>query len=61
VYCIEQPVPSQEELNGPVFLDLMAVDDLEICDHVVTIPDEPGLSVTPAGDYLAAYVLPLQI
>jgi muconate cycloisomerase len=49
------------ELNGPVFLDSMAVNGLEIHDHVVTVPDGPGLGVTPDTDYIAAHALSLTI
>ena len=49
------------ELNGPVFLDSMAVNGLEIRDHVVTVPDGPGLGVTLDEDYVAAHALPLTI
>ena len=49
------------ELNGPVFLDSMAVDGLEIRAHVVTVPDGPGLGVTPDEAYIAEHALPLNI
>jgi muconate cycloisomerase len=49
------------ELNGPVFLDSMAVNGLKIHDHVVTVPDGPGLGVTPDTDYIAAHALSLTI
>jgi len=49
------------ELNGPVFLESMAVNGLEIREHTVTVPDGPGLGVTPDEDYLAEHALSLQI
>lgn len=49
------------ELNGPVFLDSMAVEGLEIREHVVTVPDGPGLGVTPDEAYIAEHALPLHI
>ncbi len=49
------------ELNGPVFLESMAVNGLEIREHVVTVPDGPGLGVTPDEDYLVEHALSLQI
>ncbi len=43
------------ELNAPVFLDTMAVEGVEIIDHVVTVPDGPGLGVTVNEDYIKSH------
>ena len=40
------------ELNAPAFLETMAVNDIQIHDHVVTVPDAPGLGVTPDEDFI---------
>ena len=40
------------ELNAPAFLETMAVSGVEIHDHVVTVPEGPGLGVTPDEDYI---------
>ncbi len=45
------------ELNAPVFLETMAISGVEIKDHVVTVPDGPGLGVTPDEDYIKAHPL----
>ena len=45
------------ELNAPVFLETMAINGVEIHDHVVTVPDGPGLGVTPDEDYIKAHLL----
>ena len=45
------------ELNAPAFLETMAVSGVEIHDHVVTVPDGPGLGVTPDEDYIKAHLL----
>jgi len=45
------------ELNAPAFLETMAVSGIEIHDHVVTVPDGPGLGVTPDEDYIKANLL----
>ena len=45
------------ELNAPVFLETMAISGVEIHDHVVTVPDGPGLGVTPDEDYIKAHPL----
>ena len=45
------------ELNAPAFLETMAVHGIEIHDHVVTVPDGPGLGVTPDEDYITANLL----
>jgi muconate cycloisomerase len=45
------------ELNAPAFLETMAVSGVEIHDHVVTVPDGPGLGVTPDEDYIKANLL----
>ena len=42
------------ELNAPAFLETMAVSGVEIHDHIVTVPDGPGLGVTPDEDYIKA-------
>jgi hypothetical protein len=39
----------------------MAINRLQIRDHVVTVPGGPGLGVTPDEDYLAEHVLPLRM
>jgi muconate cycloisomerase len=45
------------ELNAPVFLETMAISGVEIHDHVVTVPNGPGLGVTPDEDYIKAHPL----
>ena len=45
------------ELNAPVFLETMAISGVEINDHVVTVPDGPGLGITPDEDYIKAHPL----
>ena len=45
------------ELNAPAFLETMAVRGIEIHDHVVTVPDGPGLGITPDEDYIKANLL----
>lgn len=45
------------ELNAPVFLETMAISGAEIHDHVVTVPDGPGLGITPDEDYIKAHPL----
>ena len=45
------------ELNAPAFLDTLVVSGVEIHDHVVTVPDGPGLGVTPDEDYIKAHPL----
>ncbi len=45
------------ELNAPAFLETLAVSGIEIHDHVVTLPDGPGLGVVPDEDYIKANLL----
>ena len=45
------------ELNAPVFLDTLVVSGVEVHDHVVTVPDGPGLGVKPDEDYIKAHPL----
>ena len=45
------------ELNAPAFLETLAVSGVEIQDHVVTVPDGPGLGVTPDEDYIHEHLL----
>ena len=45
------------ELNAPVFLETLAVSGIEIHDHVVTVPEGPGLGVVPDQDYIKANLL----
>ena len=45
------------ELNAPAFLETLAVNGVEIHDHVVTVPDGPGLGVVPDEDYIKANLL----
>ena len=45
------------ELNAPAFLETLVVSGIEIHDHVVTIPDGPGLGVAPDEDYIKANLL----
>lgn len=45
------------ELNAPAFLQTLAVSGVEIHDHVVTVPDGPGLGVTPDEDYIKSNLL----
>ena len=46
------------ELNAPVFLQTLAVSGIEIRDHVVSVPDSPGLGVEVDEDYIRAHPLP---
>ena len=48
------------ELNAPAFLETMAVSGIQIHDHVVTVPDGPGLGVTPDEDYIKANLLDVE-
>ena len=48
------------ELNAPAFLETMVVSGIHIHDHVVTVPDGPGLGVTPDEDYIKANVLDVE-
>lgn len=45
------------ELNAPVFLDSMVASGIDIHDHIVTVPDKPGLGITVDEDYLIAHPL----
>ncbi len=45
------------ELNAPVFLTTLAVSGIEVHDHVVTVPDGPGLGITPDEDYIKVHPL----
>jgi len=45
------------ELNAPAFLETMAISGIEIRDHVVTVPEGPGLGVTPDEEYIRAHLL----
>ncbi|MCY4401825.1 MAG: muconate cycloisomerase [Candidatus Poribacteria bacterium] len=45
------------ELNAPVFLDALAIDGAEIVDHVVTVPDGPGLGISVNEDYIKEHPL----
>ena len=45
------------ELNAPAFLETLAVSGVEIHDHVVTVPEGPGLGVVPDEDYIKANLL----
>lgn len=45
------------ELNAPVFLDTMAIENIEILDHVVTVPDGPGLGISVNEDYIKEHPL----
>lgn len=45
------------ELNAAAFLETMAISDVEIRNHVVTVPDAPGLGVMPDEDYIKANLL----
>ena len=49
------------ELNAPAFLETMAVSGVHIHDHVVTVPDGPGLGVTPDEDYIKENLLDVEI
>ena len=42
------------ELNAPVFLDSMVANGIEIEDHVVSVPDGPGLGIYPDEEYIKA-------
>jgi muconate cycloisomerase len=48
------------ELNAPAFLETMAVSGIQIYDHVVTVPEGPGLGVTPDEDYIKANLLDVE-
>ncbi len=48
------------ELNAPAFLATMAVSGVEIHDHVVTVPEGPGLGVTPDEDYINENLLDVE-
>ena len=48
------------ELNAPAFLETLAVSGVHIHDHVVTVPDRPGLGVTPDEDYITANLLDVE-
>ncbi|MCY3551944.1 MAG: muconate cycloisomerase [Candidatus Poribacteria bacterium] len=48
------------ELNAPAFLTTMAVSGVEIHDHVVTVPEGPGLGVTPDEDYINENLLDVE-
>ncbi|MDE0324737.1 MAG: muconate cycloisomerase [Candidatus Poribacteria bacterium] len=48
------------ELNAPAFLTTMAVSGVEIHDHVVTVPEGPGLGVTPNEDYINENLLDVE-
>lgn len=45
------------ELNAPVFLDNMVASGVEIHDHIVTVPDSPGLGITVDEDYIKEHAL----
>ena len=45
------------ELNAPAFLETMAVHGIEVHNHVVTVPNGPGLGVKPDEDYIKANLL----
>ena len=45
------------ELNAPAFLQTLAVSGIEIKDHVVSVPDAPGLGVEVDEDYIRAHPL----
>lgn len=45
------------ELNAPAFLTSLAVSGVEIQEHVVTVPEGPGLGVTPDEDYIREHPL----
>ncbi len=47
------------ELNAPVFLDNMVISGLEIHDHIVTVPDSPGLGIIVNEDYVKEHPLPI--
>ncbi len=49
------------ELNAPAFLETLAVSGVEIHDHVVTVPDGPGLGVVPDEDYIKANLLKVAV
>ena len=46
------------ELNAPVFIDNMVVNGVEIRDHIVTVPDGPGMGITVNEDYIKEHPLP---
>ena len=45
------------ELNAPVFLDNMVANGVEIHDHIVTVPDGPGLGISIDEDYIREHPL----
>ncbi len=49
------------ELNAPAFLETLAVSGIEIHDHVVTVPEGPGLGVVPDEDYIKANLLKISV
>ena len=49
------------ELNAPAFLETLAVSGIEIHDHVVTVPEGPGLGVVPDEDYIKANLLKVSV
>ena len=48
------------ELNAPAFLETMAVSGVQIHDHVVTVPDGPGLGVTPDENYIKSHLIDVE-
>ncbi len=46
------------ELNAPAFLNDMVISGVEINDHIVTVPDGPGLGITVDEDYIKEHPLP---
>lgn len=48
------------ELNAPAFLASLVAGGIEIVDHVVTVPDGPGLGITPDEEYIKAHPLLLE-
>ena len=48
------------ELNAPAFLTTMAVSGVEIHDHIVSVPDGPGLGVTPDENYINENLLDVE-
>lgn len=45
------------ELNAPAFLQTLVASGIEIKDHVVTVPDAPGLGIEPDENYIKAHPL----
>lgn len=45
------------ELNAPAFLQTLVTSGIEIEDHVVTVPDSPGLGIEPDEDYIKEHSL----